>query len=442
MSRYFYVLCLAIVSTGLYSCQTGSTVPCADGTSALKRDLPNGMVFVPAGTFIMGETDGDKLINPINQSKGVSVSAFYMDETEVTNAQYRQFVYWVRDSLARKLLTANETASTAPRRRTGPASGPARGFGSRTTTSGRVIYFKRTRSGVEIVEQLEPLFKPASESLSGVRELNDTVLKYTYTWFDFPTYYENELNNPGQKIPIADLIKKDEVGVYPDTLVWIRDFKFAMNEPFVWQYFSNPAFNNYPVVGVTWRQARAYAHWREYKSQSASSKRNKDPYRSQLSLPTEAQFEYAMRGGKATGTDFPMGGPYFRNKTGCFTANFKPGDGDYASDGSVFTAPARSYFPNDFGLYNIAGNVAEWTSSTYQQSFTRIVGDVNPEYGFDPADRNNPAKQNKVVKGGSWKDVAYFLQPGTRTYEHLDSSRSFIGFRLVSTYTGATTTNR
>ncbi|MCY1547756.1 gliding motility-associated lipoprotein GldK [compost metagenome] len=86
--------------------------------------------------------------------------------------------------------------------------------------------------------------------------------------------------------------------------------------------------------------------------------------------------------------------------------------------------------PNDYGLYCMAGNVAEWTSTTYNRSATSLLLDFNPNY-------TNTAKGNKVVRGGSWKDIGFFLQNSVGTYERQDKARSYIGFRCVSDFAGS-----
>ena len=117
-------------------------------------------------------------------------------------------------------------------------------------------------------------------------------------------------------------------------------------------------------------------------------------------------------------------------------ANFKPVRGDYAADGALYTVEAKSYEPNDFNLYNMAGNVAEWTESSYFAESYEFVSTMNPNV----SDRTN---QRKVVRGGSWKDVGYMLQVSTRDFEYADSARSYIGFRTVQDYMGtAATGNR
>jgi gliding motility-associated lipoprotein GldK len=110
-------------------------------------------------------------------------------------------------------------------------------------------------------------------------------------------------------------------------------------------------------------------------------------------------------------------------------ANFKPSRGDYAVDGALYTVEVQSYNANDYGLYNMAGNVSEWTNSSYDESSYYEESTMNP---------NVVDKQNfrKVIRGGSWKDIAYFLEVSSRNYEYADSARSYIGFRTVHDYLG------
>ena len=195
-------------------------------------------------------------------------------------------------------------------------------------------------------------------------------------------------------------------------------------------YFWHQAYNEYPVVGVTWGQAKAFCNFRTEKRNNflAGRKKGASGREPSFRLPTEAEWEYAARGGLEY-AKYPWGGPYTMTDRGCFLANFKPERGNYAADGALYTVEAKSYNANDYGLYNMAGNVSEWTNTAYNPSSYYLGSTMNPNV----VDNDN---QRKVIRGGSWKDVAYFLEVGTRDYEYGDSARSYIGFRTVQDYMG------
>ncbi len=407
-----------------------------------KQEVPYGMVYVPAGTFVMGQVDQDITISQFPQNKQVTISAFYMDETEITNSEYKQFINWVRDSVAiSKLGTKADKYYLKPK------------GGKSTTTSSdasdKFIDWKRIQSGKGIwqdktlaadLEKEMYYDKASGERFFGKKELKVELIKYNYQWIDYRKAAEYRgardpnLNKGAPKVSRKEFIISEEAYVYPDTLVWISDFTYAQNEPMTKGYFSHPAFSNYPVVGVSWKQAKAFSVWRTRLNEAYKATR-KLPERLNYDLPTEAQFEYASRGGRI-GTSYPWGGPYIRNAKGCLMANFKPGRGNYIDDGGAFTVNAKSYFPNDYGLYNMSGNVAEWTSSIYSDVASTYVNSLNPS--FDKAVKEGDPDYNKkrVVKGGSWKDVGYFLQNSARGYEYPDSARSSVGFRCVTPFIG------
>ena len=133
---------------------------------------------------------------------------------------------------------------------------------------------------------------------------------------------------------------------------------------------------------------------------------------------------------------YPWGGPYIRNSRGCFLANFKPLRGNYIDDGGFYTVKATAYWPNDYGLYCMSGNVAEWTSNAYDESAYNFQHDLNPDYSYDAKDSDPPALKRKVIRGGSWKDIGYYLQTGTRSYEYQDTSKCYVGFRCVMDFMG------
>lgn len=367
---------------------------------------PPGMVYIPPGTFHMGPSDEDVNYAYTARNKQVSINGFWMDATEITNNEYRQFVNWVRDSTAAKLM----------------------GFVKNVDGVDQVDWAKAKTikwGDKATIEKIDQLILSPENRIFGKKELDASKLIYHSETFDNKEASKRE--NAGK--PRSTFIIKKDVRIYPDTLVWIRDFSYSYNEPMTKRYFSHPAFGNYPVVGVSWNQATAFCEWRTHFLNSflESKKRAQE---SDFRLPTEAEWEYAARGGRSQSM-FPWGNYYLRNKKGCLLANFKPGRGNYPEDGGFYTVRADAYWPNDFGLYNMAGNVAEWTSSLYYEGGYNFQHDMNPDIRYNAKDSDPPRMKRKVLRGGSWKDVGYFLQTGTRSYEYQDTAKSYIGFRSV-----------
>ena len=274
---------------------------------------------------------------------------------------------------------------------------------------------------------MDSLYLPPELWYNGEMKLDVEKLKYSYTWFDAEGAAAESKRLRNQFIDREPFIKREEVEIYPDTTVWIKDFTYSYNEPMHNDYFSHPAYQDYPVVGVSWTQAVAFCNWRTKFKNDYQRDKGK-PNVSRFRLPNEAEWEYAARGGIPSGT-YPWGSPYLLNDRACFLANFKPLRGDYAADQAVYTVEAKSYLPNDYNLYNMAGNVAEWTNSSYNAGSYEYVSSLNPNMSFD-------VEKRKVVRGGSWKDVAYFLRVSSRDFEYSDTSRSYIGFRTVQDYLG------
>ena len=229
-------------------------------------------------------------------------------------------------------------------------------------------------------------------------------------------------------------IIKERIHVYPDTMCWVRDFTYSFHDPMTQNYFWHTAYDNYPVVGVTWSQAKAFSVWRTqlYHSWLLS---NGDLFVNDFRLPSETEWERGARGDLDL-SQYPWGGPYIRNANGCFLANFKPMRGRYFEDGGFHTVKVYSYNPNAFGLYCMAGNVAEWCSTAYEASYSEFTHDLNSDNQYDAKDGDHPIKKRKVIRGGSWKDIGYYLMNSTRTFEYQDTAKCYIGFRNVMTHLG------
>jgi formylglycine-generating enzyme required for sulfatase activity len=110
--------------------------------------------------------------------------------------------------------------------------------------------------------------------------------------------------------------------------------------------------------------------------------------------------------------------------------------GNYLDDGGFYTVKVTSYWPNDYGLYCMAGNVAEWCNDAYDESAYNFTHDLNPSYEYEANDSDPIALKRKVIRGGSWKDVGYYLQTSTRSYEYQDTAKCYIGFRCVMDFLG------
>ncbi len=416
-------------------------------------EKPYGMELVPGGAFIMGKADDDLAGIHDAPAKTVTVRSFYMDATEITNSEYKQFVEWVRDSTIRTRLAilADEVGMTQADAGTigdyafldaDPDNmsvyekymydnyaglGPT-GYEGRKLNKDIDIEFDTANYIDEYyAEVMDTMYLPMEESYNGQRTWDVTKFKFQYKYMDIEK--AAKAKHKGQKR--SEFVITEEVEIYPDTTAWIRDFAYSYNEPMHNDYFWHAAYDEYPVVGVSWKQAKAFCEWRTLYHNAYrkdKKKHNVPKYR----LPSEAEWEYAARGGLQAAT-YPWGGPYTKNDRGCFMANFKPLRGDYAADQALYTVEAKSYEPNDYNLYNMAGNVSEWVHASYDPSSYEFVSSINPSVN----DVNN---ERKVVRGGSWKDVAYYMQVSSRDYEYADSARSYIGFRTVQDYMGTDVT--
>ncbi len=430
MKRLLYVLALLGI---LSSCGVRES---GELTGVLNRppwsDIdPYGMVYIPMGSFVMGENDQDVPYAHVTKAKTVSVQAFYMDDTEITNNEYRQFVNWVRDSIALTLLgeVYEEDYLILMDQYGNDRDEPILNWDAQIPWDS---------DDEDIRDALEVMYYPPAERYYGKRQIDTRRLIYQWSWIDYRMAaakgrMRHEYGEP-DGLDRSSFIKTDEIGVYPDTLSWVADFTYSFNEPMTNMYFWHPAYDDYPVVGVTWKQCVAFSRWRTNLMNSALDKA-RIPLIQDFRLPTESEWEYASRGGLDV-SHYPWGGPYIRNDAGCFLANFKPLRGNYVDDGGFHTVPVLSYSPNDYGLYCMSGNVAEWTNNAFDESAYSFAHDLNMDYQYDADPNDLPTFKRKVIRGGSWKDVGYYIQTGTRSYEYQDTSKCYIGFRNVVTYLG------
>ena len=582
--------------------------------------MPLGMVYIPSGAFQTGDNDEDIMGMHTTQNKTFSVPAFYMDQTEISNNEYRQFVYWVRDSIAREKLYRRQDGDSSKKWVNKPDNffkEPYRtmmdmgsdvqggnkpfelfmdslnnakvdqtylmmmgskdkkiknnklvnGYSSKfnrgekdkiepTLTDKEVdaifsVYSEKsnknpnggrvenrkyfTLNWTEEIEYDDPttafllsdMYYSSSESYYKRKEIDTRLLYYEYYWIDLKeaarrgkistsgtvennyrnisreplgkdnkndghrstldangniwldvtknysksegeeedddddddegedsssSYTTTILENPGQDLDLgytnskgqhnairghtdrSRFIIKEKINIYPDTLCWMRDHTFSNSEHMAKSYFYSTAYDNYPVVGITWPQAKAFSVWRT-QIFNTWLQSNGDMFVNDFRLPSESEWERAARGDMDM-MEYPWGGPYIRNSSGCFQANFKPMRGRYFEDGGMNTVKVNSYHPNLFGLYCMAGNVAEWCSSTFDESSYYFQHDMSAEFDYQAKDGDPITKKRKVVRGGSWKDIGYYLLNTTRTFEYQDSAKNYIGFRNVMSFLG------
>ncbi len=438
MKRVLFYLAILIFLGSCGGSGNGELVGVQD-RSPFYQPVPYGMAYIPLGSYTMGVGEEDGFYAKVSQPKTVTIAAFYMDETEITNNEYRQFVYWVRDSVARTLLgdILPEDYLIEEDKKTGEMYDPPFLNWSK----------KIDWQGEEERDVLEEMFLPENERFFRQKEIDTRKLNYEYYWVDLMAAAKKDYSSDGdheaggyanrpQGLQDRSVyVRKEKINVYPDTLCWLFDYSYSFNAPLTQKYFWHPAFDNYPVVGVNWRQAKGFCVWRTQMKNSHLASRKGEASIHDFRLPTEAEWEWAARGSHDF-NPYPWGGPYTRNDKGCFLGNYKPLRGNYTDDGGATTIIVAHYPPNDWGLYDMSGNVAEWTVDAFDESSVNFTWDMNPTYEYNAKVEDPPVLKRKVIRGGSWKDVGYYMQVASRTYEYQDTAKSFIGFRCVQTYLG------
>ncbi len=429
---------------------------------------PN-LLLIEGGTFTMGRTDQDVTYDWNAIPRRVTVSSFYMDETEVRNIDYLEYLYWLR-----------------------------RVFGE---------------SYPEVPDRALPDTLVWRDELAYNEPFVETYFRHpSYT--DYPVVGVNWLQANEYCKWRTDRVNEailEDRGIINLTIDQKDDNNFNTEAYLLGQYEPNvrkPLPDLSPAGegrGVKLEDGILLPTYR---------------------LPTEAEWEYAalgLQGNMASEKDeritdrriYPWNGNTVRyqkrNKyQGEIMANFKRGAGDYMgmagnlNDNAHISSPVGRYWPNDFGLFNMAGNVSEWVLDIYRP-LTSITlmdtdqHDLNPYRGnvfktrikdedgraipkdtlgriqYRPveddevADRTNYKRgsvydyldgdkeseasyeyekyslidsgKSRVIKGGSWADRAYWLSPGTRRFMHEEDASRTVGFRCAMTRTGGPTGN-
>jgi sulfatase modifying factor 1 len=323
----------------------------ANSTSA-PGALPEGMVYIPGGEFSMGSLDpvatemfcgGDEPMNDARPIHRVSVDAFFMDATEVTNEEFDRFV-------------------------------KATGY-------------------VTVAER-----KPTREEFPDAPEENLVAGSVVFA-------------PPPRPVPLDNHYQ------------W-----WAYVHGANWRHPDGPTSNlkgreKFPVVHIAYEDAEAYAKW--------SGKR----------LPTEAEFEFAARGGLtgkayAWGDELKPGGKWPAN---IYQGKFPVKGGDTGEDGFKGIAPVAQFRSNGYGLFDVGGNVWEWTSDWYRSDYYSTLaaqGGIarNPHGPASSLDPSEPDQPKRVQRGGSFlctDEYCTRYMVGTRGKGEVRSASNHLGFRCV-----------
>ena len=438
---------------------------------SFSEPAPYGMVLIKRGHLRMGMEGTDSLWGRQTPVRDISVEGFWMDDTEITNSEYRQFVAYVRDSIIReRLADPNYGGDESYKIEEDKNGDPIKPY----------LNWKKAlprKPNEDELRALESVY--ITNTVTGEKMLDASQMNYRYEIYDYTeaalrrnrvdpeernldTDRWNDQRQGGiydEKIFISkdtayiddegkihretlnreytgpwDFLNTYIINIYPDTTCWVNDFPNADNEMYMRNYFSNAAYNDYPVVGVSWEQANAFCAWRtEYLLKGLGpAARFVQRYR----LPTEAEWEYAARG--KDGTEFPWENEDVASGKGCFFANFKPDDGNYTKDGNLITSKVGIYNANTNGLFDMAGNVAEWTSTIYTEAGVDAMNDINPQLKYNAAREDPYRLKKKSVRGGSWKDPESYIRSAWRSSEYQNQPRSYIGFRCVRSLANTT----
>ena len=351
-----YLCFLSLLSLSCKNDPTDQTQHSSEQLSILKEkpaglEAPEGMVWIPGGKFMQGGSDKDKMASQQEKpAHPVVVDGFFMDETEVTNAGFQEFV----------------------------------------DATDYVTIAERPIAWEEIKKQLPP----------GTSKPHDSVLQPGSLIF----------KQPGRKIQ----------NLYDFSQWW--EWQIGAS----WKHPEGPGSTidgkeNLPVVHIAYEDAVAYASW--------AGRR----------LPTEAEWEYAARG-KRENEIFFWGDSIEDLPKMANTWNGEFPNVNTIADGYERLAPVKSFPPNDFGLYDMAGNVWEFTADWYNiHYYSNAYKDglqVNPSGAGKASNPNNPFVEEKVIKGGSFLCHASYcasFRPSARMQTSTDSSQEHLGFRTVAT---------
>jgi formylglycine-generating enzyme required for sulfatase activity len=361
MSKIFKTIYLTFITSG--SMAQPSTLPL---TKVLEKNILQNISYIPSKSFVSHLFSGSDSVTSYTPRISTNQS-FYISRVEVTNKEYRDFVQHIKDSTAHSLLQHFKEGSF-------------------------LIDWSQPINWEDPL--LESIMLSPDERILGRYEINSDKIIYEFEY-------------SGQT---------ETITIYPDTLVWLRDFSFSNNEQQAKYYFSNNMYDNHPVVGISLKQAIAFCQWKSDQINKLLNQTGNE-YRVLIRLPTNTEWEAAANDDNIKEKIFAPGKSYHSN-----FGNIKDNNGfiikGFQDDGYFYTSPVNSYSAGAYGLYNMKGNVAEWTSTSRDEV---LNGEVKSE----------KQKTYYVVKGGAWNSIPFYLQTGVCQFFSLEATHSFIGFRYV-----------
>ncbi|MCO5247573.1 MAG: SUMF1/EgtB/PvdO family nonheme iron enzyme [Chitinophagales bacterium] len=214
-----------LISCNKKSGLEGQLVGATDRPKWDNKMMPYGMVYIPSGTFHTGSSDQDIVYSLQAPTKQISISGFFMDETEITNNEYRQFTDWVRDSIAHMMIGGDHLTSNEN--------------GEQHINWDMPIDWSEDG---EDAQQVNELFYAPEDRLYGRRELDPSKLTYEYKWMKWREMATDpDAMNMENRKSRSSFMEKNTVYIWPDENVWIRDFTYSFNEPMTISYYTHPA---------------------------------------------------------------------------------------------------------------------------------------------------------------------------------------------------------
>jgi formylglycine-generating enzyme required for sulfatase activity len=241
---------------------------------------------------------------------------------------------------------------------------------------------------------LQMLLSP-EERVSGRQEIDPAKISYSINFFG----------------------KEECISIYPDTLVWMRDFSYSYNEPLAKNYFSQSLFDQYPVAGINLKQAMAFCRWKSAQLNKMLNGKYADKVEVMVTLPSNAEWESAAFEEKDSDNIFTGNKSYTCNFGSITTLSGVMKKG-FKDDGYFYTSPVKNYPSGPFGVYDMKGNVAEWTLTSREEIMN---AEMKPE----------KINTSFVVKGGGWNSTPFYLQAGACQFFSADAAHSFVGFRYL-----------